>query len=169
MGAAAEGCDSVRWIVSDTGPLLHLHEAMLLPLLEHAGTIVIPKAVDNEMTLHVLDWYARKPQWLTVTTVSAPYDAQAAGWQQSGLLEAGEAEAIAPAHQLSAAWFLTDDAVARVFATAMGLEVHGSLGIVLWAAARGHLTREEAVAALARLAQSSLWIAARVLAEARAA
>jgi predicted nucleic acid-binding protein len=155
--------------MSDTGPLLHLHEAMLLSLLEHAGVIVMPKAVDNEMTLHVLDWYARKPQWLTVTTVGAPYDVQAAGWQQSGLLEAGEAEAIALAHQLSAAWLLTDDAAARVFAMAMGLEVHGSLGIVLWAAAQEHLRREEAEAALDRLAQSSLWISARVLAEARAA
>jgi hypothetical protein len=42
---------------------------------------------------------------------------------------------------------------------------------ILWlgAAAQGHLRREEAVTALERLAQSSLWISARVLAEARAA
>ena len=59
----------MRWIVSDTGPLLHLHEATLLSILEHAGTIVMPKAVDHELTLHVRDWYARKPQWITVTTV----------------------------------------------------------------------------------------------------
>ena len=101
--------------------------------------------------------------------VTAPYDAQAIGWQQSGFLEAGEAKAIALGRQLSAAWFLTDDAAARVFATSIGLEVHGSLGIVLWAAAQGYLRREEAVAALERLAQSSLWISARVFAEARAA
>lgn len=62
-----------------------------------------------------------------------------------------------------------DDAAARVFATALGLEVHGSLGIVLWAAARRHLHREEAAVALDRLAHSSLWISARVLAEAQAA
>jgi predicted nucleic acid-binding protein len=84
-------------------------------------------------------------------------------------LEAGEAEAIALARQLSAAWFLTDDAAARVFAAALGLEVHGSLGVVLWAAARKHLSHEEAAAALDRLAHSSLWISAQVLAEARAA
>ncbi len=159
----------MRWVVSDTGPLLHLHEAALLSLLEHAGTIVIPKAVDSEMALHVLDWRARKPQWITVTTVSAPYDTQASGWQQSGLLEAGEAEAIALARQLSALWLLTDDAAARVFATMMGLEVHGSLGMVLWAAARGYLSHAEAAAALDRLAPSSLWISVRVLAEARVA
>jgi predicted nucleic acid-binding protein len=94
---------------------------------------------------------------------------QATGWQQSGLLETGEAETIALALQLSATWLLTDDTAARVFATTLGFEVHGSLGIVLWAAARGHLSREEAAAALDRLAHSTLWISARVLVEARMA
>ena len=93
--------------------------------------------------------------------MSAPYDAQASGWQQSGLLEVGEAKAIALARQLSARWLLTDDAAARVFATMMGLEVRGSLGVVLWAAARGYLSHAEAAAALDRLAQSSRWISAR--------
>jgi len=159
----------VRQIVSDTGPLLHLHEAACLALLEHAGTVAVPKAVDSEMAQYVRDWNTRKPPWITVTAVIAPYDGQAMGWQQSGLLETGEAEAIALALQVSAMWLLTDDTAARVFATALGFEVHGSLGIVLWAAARGHLSREDSAAALDRLAHSSLWISARVLAEARAA
>jgi predicted nucleic acid-binding protein len=159
----------VRQVVSDTGPLLHLHEAALLMLLEQAGAIAIPPAVDNEMAQHVQEWHTGKPPWITITLVCTPYAAQATEWQQNGLLEAGEAEAIALARQLSAAWFLTDDAAARVFAAALGLEVHGSLGLVLWAAARKHLNHEEAAAALDRLAHSSLWISARVLAEARAA
>jgi predicted nucleic acid-binding protein len=159
----------VRQLVSDTGPLLHLHEAANLDLLQHTGVIAIPQAVEREMVQHVREWRTRKPQWITVTPVRTPYDAQALEWQQSGLLEAGEAEAIALACQLSAAWFLTDDAAARVFATVLGLEVHGSLAIVLWSAARKHLSREEAVAALDRLAHSSLWVSVQVLAEARAA
>lgn len=159
----------MRRIVSDTGPLLHLHEATCLALLEHAGTVAVPKAVDREMVQHVREWHTRKPPWIAVTSVIAPYDVQATGWQQSGLLETGEAEAIALALQLSATWLLTDDTAARVFATALGFEVHGSLGIVLWAAARGYLSREESATALDRLAHSSLWISARVLAEARAA
>jgi predicted nucleic acid-binding protein len=86
-----------------------------------------------------------------------------------GLLDAGEAEAMALARQLSAHWFLTDDAAARVLAASLALEVHGSLGIVLWAATIRHLSRGEAESALDRLARSSLWISAGVLAEARAA
>ena len=39
----------MRQIVSDTGPLLHLYEASSLNLLEYAGTITIPTAVDHEM------------------------------------------------------------------------------------------------------------------------
>ena len=106
---------------------------------------------------------------LVVETVNEPHAVQALRWQQVGLLHAGEAEAIALARELNVDWFLTDDGAARVFATSLGLEVHGSLGIVLWAAAVGHLSQEEAEASLERLAQSSLWISARVLAEARAA
>jgi predicted nucleic acid-binding protein len=52
---------------------------------------------------------------------------------------------------------------------ALGLEVHGSLGVVLWAAGAGHLGEKEAHAALDGLASSSLWVSERVLQEARAA
>jgi predicted nucleic acid-binding protein len=109
VGAAAAGYCGVRRIVSDTGPLLHLHEAACLALLERAGTVTVPQAVDSEMVQHVRDWHTRKPPWITVTAVIAPYNGQATGWQQSGLLETGEAEAIALALQLSATWLLTDD------------------------------------------------------------
>ena len=159
----------MRRIVSNTGPVLHLHEAELLALLKHAGEIHIPRAVDLEMAQHELEWRVRRPDWITVTTVTTPYDGQAARWRQAGLLDAGEAEAVALARQLNADWFLTDDAAARVLAASLGLEVHGALGLVLWAATMRHLSRSDAESALDRLAHSSLWISARVLAEARAA
>jgi predicted nucleic acid-binding protein len=159
----------VKQVVSNTGPLLHLHEAELVALMEHTGEIYIPKAVDLEMTQHEPEWRIRKPHWITVTTVSALYDAQATRWRQVGLLDSGEAEAIALARQLNADWFLTDDAAARVLAASLGLEVHGSLGGVRWAATMKNRSRAEAESALDRLARSSLWISTGVLAEARAA
>ncbi|MEW5762826.1 MAG: DUF3368 domain-containing protein, partial [Bacillota bacterium] len=73
------------------------------------------------------------------------------------------------ARQIRADWLVTDDAAARLFAQTLGIEVHGSLGIVLWAAATGRLNRPEAEALLDRLARSSLWLSPRVLAEAKAA
>lgn len=58
---------------------------------------------------------------------------------------------------------------ARALATLLGMEVHGSLGVVLWAAAQAHISRHEAAAILDRLAGSSLWISPALLAEARRA
>jgi predicted nucleic acid-binding protein len=51
----------------------------------------------------------------------------------------------------------------------LGLEVHGSLGLVLWAAAMRHLNITEAHAALERLARSSLWVSPSVVLAAKAA
>lgn len=81
----------------------------------------------------------------------------------------GEVEAILLANLRGADWLLTDDAMAWVVATMLGLEVHRSLGVVLWAAARAHISRPEADAIPQRLACSSLWISPAILAEARRA
>jgi predicted nucleic acid-binding protein len=157
----------VRRIVSNTGPLLHLNEAQALALLRIAGEVRIPTGVEAEVAYHTTGW--KTPTWLAVEVLTGPRAAEAAAWQQAGLLNTGEAEAIALARQLGADWLLTDDAAARLLAQTLGLEVHGSLGIVLQAAAVGHLDRAEADATLERLAASSLWLSPRVLAEARIA
>ena len=159
----------MRQVVSDTGPLLHLGEAQVLLLLEQSGNVFIPKAVDLELSRYQAAWLSERPSWIRVEGLVSPYDGEAAQWQQAEWLHKGEAEAVALARQMDADWLLTDDAAARLFAQSLGLEVHGSLGIVLWATAQGHLQRAEAESALDRLAQSSLWISTRVLADAKAA
>lgn len=103
----------------------------------------------------------------TGDNVTGMFSKQAMVWQQAGLLDPGEAEAIALVNQIHAAWFLTDDAAARLLAQSLDIEVHGSLGVILWAAAVGHLSRCEAEQALERLSHSSLWLSARILADAR--
>ncbi len=37
--------------------------------------------------------------------------------------------------QVQAEWLLTDDAAARQLGESLGLEVHGSIGLLLWAVA----------------------------------
>jgi predicted nucleic acid-binding protein len=111
----------------------------------------------------------RKPAWLHMTQLDSEQALEARAWQQAGLLHHGEAEAIALARQLRADWLLTDDAAERLVAQSLGLEVHGSLGVVLWAAAMRHLSHAEAESALDRLARSSLWISPSVLQAAKAA
>lgn len=153
--------------VCDTGPLLHLTEADSLSLLEQVGDNHAPPQVIAEMAGLLPDW--RIPAWLMVDDLEPSRSAKAASWVQAGFLHAGEAEAIALAQQIAADWLLTDDAGARLFATQLGMEVHGSLGIVLWTAVNGFLDRHAAERSLLDLAASSLWITRSVYAEAQSA
>lgn len=157
----------MRSVVADTGPLLHLSEAKALDLLESVGELRIPSQVAAEMADLWPGW--QPPKWIEIVRLTQEAQQIAVLWQQAGLLDAGEAEAIALAQHLKADWLLTDDTAARLFANELGLEVHGSLGIVLWAAAVGRLDYVEAQESLSRLAASSLWLSQRILREAQAA
>jgi predicted nucleic acid-binding protein len=156
-------------IVCDTGPLLHLREAGSLDLLQAAGQVSIPPAVDSELSALDVDWSRERPEWIEVFSLDDSHQNQASGWMRAGLLDPGEAEALALTRQLHAVWLLTDDTAARLLAVQQDLEVHGSLGVILWAAATGHLDRMAAEQCLDALAHSSLWLSARVLEEARSA
>ncbi|MGH9824736.1 MAG: hypothetical protein ACREDR_15970, partial [Blastocatellia bacterium] len=111
-------------------------QAHSLDLLRLTGDINIPPAIAIETARHNSGWTAAPPSWISVTVLQTAHANQAQTWEQAGLLDRGEAEAVALTRQLRADWFLTDDTSARVLATSLGIEVHGSLGVVLWAAAR---------------------------------
>lgn len=159
----------MRLVVADTGPVLHLHEIRALHLLEQTGEVVVPPAVEQELGRRIPSWANDRPPWLVVTELTDAAQQEASGWLGGDLLDPGEAEALALTRQLDSDWFLTDDTAARVIATHLGIEVHGSLGIVLGAAAVGRLDRVEARHALESLFRSSLWVSPRVRAEALAA
>lgn len=151
--------------VADTGPVLHLAEAGALHLLPLLGEIVLPPAVQEEFGR--LRPAANIARFGNVRELTAPSATQAADWRKAGLVDRGEAEAIALARQIGADYFLTDDAAARLLATTLGLRARGSLGVVLWLAGQQRISRNEAVDYLERLAGTSLWISPRVMLEAR--
>jgi predicted nucleic acid-binding protein len=157
----------LRRVVCDTGPLLHLREAGSLEVLREAGHILIPPRVESETAALDAGWRRERPEWIEIVPIEEPFQTQASDWTRAGLLDAGEAEALALANQLRADWLLTDDTAARLVGLQRGLEVHGSLGVVLWAAATGHFDRQTAEGALDALSRSSLWLSARILTEAR--
>jgi predicted nucleic acid-binding protein len=159
----------LKRIVCDTGPLLHLREADALNLIGVAGSVTIPPVVHSELVSHDSFWLEERPAWLQLTELESAALKAALRWVTGGLLDPGEAQELALALQTTADWLLTDDAAARLVAQQHGVEVHGSLGVVLWAAAVGHLDRTEAEETLEALSRSSLWISARILEEARAA
>lgn len=153
-------------VVADTGPLLHLTEADGFYLFQWVNLHVPPQVI-VEMRYHRPDWQITSE--IFCEQLEQEYALKSQLWQLAGLLDAGEAEAIALGQQIRVDWLLTDDAAARLFAEQLGLEVHGSLGVVLWAAVHGYLTYSEADGVLSRLAASSLWLSPRILDEARSA
>jgi hypothetical protein len=106
------------------------------------------------------------PAWLRIKGLNETSERVSALRCRVLEIHRGESAAIALAEELKADWFLTDDAGARLLAGAMGFEVHGSLGVVLWNAAQGQLDRTAAKQALQALDRSSLWISAAILREA---
>lgn len=148
-----------RIVVCDTGPLLHLGEAGLLFILKQTGEIFIPLQVAEEFNTHAHEF--QLPEWIKILELEDSYKNRAAIWRQQ--IHSGEAAAVALAQQVQAEWLLSDDGKARQFAESIGLEVHGSVGILLWAVAVGQISdQDEAMKYLAALADSTLWMSDRV-------
>lgn len=158
----------MRIIVCDAGPIIHLYEAGILPLLRHVGEISLPRSVYMEV-LAVTDIANSFPEWLQVVQLNSSELKEAEAWAKVGDLHKGEAEAFVLARIKKANWLLTDDSAARLFASLLGLEVHGTLGVVLWNVAHGYVSRKEAGQALDNLERSSLWLSAKIFDEARKA
>jgi len=157
-----------RIIVCDTGPLLHLSEAGAIHLLSLAGKVLIPPVVAVEFEANTQGW--NPPLWVKSVVLGKAVRQKAVQWVNTKQIDMGEAQAIGLALQEQADWFLTDDTKARQFAESLGLEVHGSIAILLWSVGAG-LIREKTTALqlLDNLANSSLWISDRVFQEALAA
>ena len=156
----------MKTVVCDAGPIIHLYEAHCLVLLRQTGSLYLPQRVFNEVqaTLQMKDPW---PEWLRIISLS-PHEQQEAGmWKGVGDLHAGEAEALVLARREKADWFLTDDSATRLFLSLLGMEVHGSLGVILWNAAHRYMSRAETERALNDLEASSLWLSARIYQEAR--
>jgi predicted nucleic acid-binding protein len=160
----------MKRLVADTGPLLHLHEAGALHLLPLIGEVFVPPPVLTELCTHAKNLLPDQLLgWARHQALSATAEQLSLSWKQARILHGGEAAALALANELKPDWFLTDDAAARLIAGALGIEAHGSLGVVLWAAANRLVKKTEAELFLAKLESSSLWLSTRVRAEAHAA
>lgn len=159
----------MRRIASNTGPILHLLEIGALDLLREAGEVCVPPVVQEELRRGVVDMPSQPPEWIKIREVDGPHAALLEPWLGTDAIHPGEAAALALAKQIQADWFLTDDAAARLVGRTLGLEVHGTLGVLLWAAATHQVDRDDAHTFLDRLTRSSLWMSPRILAEARSA
>jgi len=153
----------MKRLVADTGPILHLHEAGALHLFPLIGEIFLPPLVAAELRSFLP---TLPPKWAKVQALLPSAQQRALEWQRAGFLHGGEAEALALTLELKPYWFLTDDAAARLLAESLNVETHGSIGVVLWAAASKLVKKPDARLLLKGLENSSLWMSPRVRVEA---
>jgi len=117
-------------VVCNTSPLQYLHQIGVLDILPAIyGKILIPQAVADEIDagrragvnlpdLTVLDWIETR----TVAPTS---------WPVPRDIHRGEAEAIALARTLIHSKLILDDLAARRHARLLGLNITGTLGVLL--------------------------------------
>ncbi len=114
--------------VTDSSPLIALERISRLDLLPTVlGVVVAPTAVVRE--------FGSRPGWLEERVVQN----QALVRALRERVDAGEAEAIALAAELSAPAVLLDERRARRVAIEVGVPVLGTVGMLLRAKQRGHL------------------------------
>jgi len=129
-----------RVIISDTSCLIGLTNSGFLDVLK--------KMYDSvTVTPEVAAEYGEPlPEWITVT---AARDAQkTAAFNQ--YIDLGESSAIALATEIKNALLIIDDLDARQFAANLGIEVTGTLGVLVQAYTRGIISHYQEVIAKLR-------------------
>lgn len=134
-----------RLIVADTGPLIHLAQAGVLSLLELTGEVLVPETV--------LDKLERGPTDISGLELSAErvdIDIETVYPH----LDSGETAALVACTERNAI-LLTDDLDARNTAVEEGIEVHGSVGVVLYGYSQGALSADATKRTLRELKQDT--------------
>lgn len=130
-----------RLVVADTGPLIHLAQASVLSLLELTGEVLVPETV--------LDELERGPTDISGLDFSVePVDVDVESVYPH--LDSGETAALVVCTERDAV-LLTDDLDARNTAGEEGIEVHGSVGVVLYGYSQGALSADAAKRTLREL------------------
>ena len=135
-------------VVCDAGPLIHLDEVACLALLNDFGDVVVPEQVWQEVSSHRPHALLNPDIMFRRENVSLSADPLFQALVTSLSLDLGEQAALTLMQSYPDAIFLTDDAAARLAATALGYRVHGSIGILIRAIRRGHKTKKDVLAIL---------------------
>ena len=133
------GTPRTHEVVADTSPLIHLHRIDRLDLLPSLyGRVLVPPAVRDEIEIGVCSGFPapsiRSLEWIGI---EAPGIESLAGVQAR--LGRGEREVLALALGRKDILALLDDRTARRFAESHGIQVTGTLGILLRAKRQGYV------------------------------
>lgn len=150
-----ESTDPPPLVVCDAGPLIHLDQLDSLDLLSDIGTLLVSTVVWGEVTRHRVGLVP--PHTLRIEP-ALPHnvpDANVYSLAQAFSLDAGEMDTLALMAAHRATMFLTDDAAARLAATLLGYEVHGTIGILVRAIRRRLRTADDVLSLLDSIPQRS--------------
>ena len=152
--------------VVNASPLIFLSRAGLIDLLQLVSSeVIVPEAVaaeievrgESDPTAQVL----KKTPWLLVTQ-TPPIPAQIQAWG----LGPGESSVLAWAQTHEDSEAIIDDLAGRRCAAAFNIPVRGTLGLVLTAKQRGHISSARHL--LDQLRQAGMYLSDRVMNEALA-
>jgi len=149
----------MRKIISNASPLIGLCSISLLHILKELwNEIIIPEAVYREVVING----SGKPgasviaeachKWITVSSVKNMQVTQVL----RALLDEGESEVIALGQEINADMLLLDNREPRLFASAINLNVIGTVGIIKLAWHKGLI--KEPAEEIYRLRDKGFWI-----------
>jgi predicted nucleic acid-binding protein len=146
-------------VVCDAGPIIHLHQLGCLDLVGDLGRVLVPPTVWHEVERHRPEALSTPGVELERVAPQKPAGADMLAVVQAFSLDAGETEALVLMQSMEASVFLTDDSAARLAATQLRFEVHGTIGVLLRGIRRGLKSSAEVITLLQELpTRSSLYI-----------
>lgn len=139
--------------VPDSGPVIHLAELDALDVLQDFTLRIVP-AVRDEIQLHSPN-ALQSPHLHLVQTPEPDFSNELQSLVQAFALDRGEADSLALLEKYPEAWFLTDDAAARLAGEHRGHHVHGTIGLLLRSVRLGFRTEQQVLTLLRSLPQKS--------------
>ena len=156
-------------VVSDSTPLITLMKAARIDLL-HAlfGEVVIPEAVYQELTINSSfpeeAKLIRESAFITVVQVKDRKTVSVL--QRATGLDLGESEAIVYADDNHADILLMDEASGRRVALDMGIEIMGSVGVLVAAYKGGYISVSEVDEAFQKIRNAKRHISEQLISDA---
>ena len=156
-------------VVSDSTPLITLMKATHLQVLhELFGEIIIPEAVYDELTVN--EKYIEEAQLINssafIRVISVDDRKSVSLLQRAAGLDLGESEAIIYAENNNADLLLVDEASGRRVAKSMGIEIMGSIGVLVSAFRKGILSEDEVNDAFQRIRNANRHISEKLIKDA---
>lgn len=156
-------------VVSDSTPLITLMKVARLQILKELfGEIIVPEAVHKELTSNVR--FSEGAQQINssdfIRVISVEDRKSVSLLQRAAGLDLGESELIIYAENNKADLLLVDEASGRRVARSMGIEIMGSVGVLVSAFREGILSEDEASDAFQRIREVRRHISERLIEDA---